>query len=52
MYACTECRRVLRWAVRDSLCGRCLTARDRGEFDDDAVTLPGIVPRDLRPTPR
>jgi hypothetical protein len=38
----------LKYALRDSLCARCLTARTQERpFVDETPTVPNIVPRSL-----
>ncbi len=48
MYACPKCRKVLKYATRDSLCARCIEAMsDIGGFDEDVKTMPNIRPASL-----
>jgi hypothetical protein len=56
LHYCPRCRRVLKYALRDSLCARCLAARTQERpFVDETPTVPNIVPRSLeerRPPPK
>lgn len=43
MHSCWNCRRVLRFSVRDVLCLQCLGSINHDTFGEE-VTRPGILP--------